>query len=100
MTVKKQDSPLSLLFRDNTIAKDLINHVLAFPEEIHAEDLPEGDTRETGKYETGLKSFFRTRYRDVKADSDCWHGKPAAPESDNDTAGAGRRSAGLPAAVF
>ena len=65
MIVKKQDSPLSLLFRDNSIAKDLINHVLAFPEEIHAEDLSEGDTRETGKYETGLKSFFRTRYRDV-----------------------------------
>ena len=92
MIVKKQDSPLSLLFRDNSIAKDLINHVLAFPEEIHAEDLSEGDTYTIqGCIETGEK---------WKADSDCWHGKPAAPESDNDTAGAGRRSAGLPAAVF
>ena len=65
MRKKQQDSPLSLLFKDNVIAKDLINHVLNLPEVIKAEDLLEGDTRETGKYRGKQKSFFRTRYRDV-----------------------------------
>ena len=65
MRKKQQDSPLSLLFKDNVIAKDLINHVLNLPEVIKAEDLLEGDTRETGKYRGKQKRFFRTRYRDV-----------------------------------
>ena len=60
MRKKQQDSPLSLFFKDNVIAKDLINHVLNLPEVIKAEDLLEGDTRETGKYRGKQKSFFRT----------------------------------------
>lgn len=47
MRKKQQDSPLSLLFKDNVIAKDLINHVLNLPEVIKAEDLLEGDTQES-----------------------------------------------------